>query len=43
VFWVYGFVVSNGVDSLELQDINVGVVGQETDERHKHFLICMCL
>jgi hypothetical protein len=37
--WFSRFVVSNGVDGLELQDINVGVVGQEIDECHEHLLI----
>jgi hypothetical protein len=41
--WFSSFVVIDGVDGLELQDINVGVVGQEIDERHEHLLICMCL
>jgi len=37
--WFSSFVVSDGVDGLELQDINIGVVGQETDECHEHLLI----
>jgi hypothetical protein len=36
--WFSNFVVSDGVDGLELQDINVGVVEQETDEWHEHLL-----
>jgi hypothetical protein len=34
--WFSSFVVSDGVDGLELQDINVGV--QETDECHEQLL-----
>jgi hypothetical protein len=37
--WFSSFVVSDGVDGLELQDINVGIVGRETDECHEHLLI----
>jgi hypothetical protein len=37
--WFSSFVFSDGVDGFELQDINVGVVGQETDEYRDHFLI----
>jgi hypothetical protein len=36
--WFSSFFVSDGVDGLELQDINVGVVGQKTDECHEHLL-----
>jgi hypothetical protein len=40
--WFSSCVVIDGLDNLELQDINVGVVGQETNECDELLLICMC-
>jgi hypothetical protein len=40
--WFSSFVIIDGIDGLELQDINVGVIGQKIGECHEHLLICMC-